>query len=62
MHPFAIFMGCNDGAYDRNKLTLEETGKLNHLEPADSRGYVHMLRIYEGFGHGMDGRDKGALP
>ena len=60
--PFAIFMGSNDGAYDRNKVAVEKTAELDRLEQADSGGYVHMSRIYEGLGHWMNGRDAEALP
>jgi hypothetical protein len=60
--PFAIFMGGNDGAYDRNKVAAERTAELDRLERADSGGYVHISRIYDGLGHWMDGRDKEALP
>jgi dienelactone hydrolase len=60
--PFGIFMGGNDGAYDRNKVAAERTAELDRLEQADPGGYVHMTRMYEGLGHWMDGRDAEALP
>lgn len=60
--PFGIFMGGNDGAYDRNKVAAERTAELDRLEQADPGGYVHMARMYEGLGHWMDGRDAEALP
>lgn len=60
--PFAIFMGGNDGAYDRNKVAIERTAELDSLEQADPGGYVHMTRIYEGLGHWMNGKDAEALP
>lgn len=60
--PFAIFMGGNDGAYDRNKVAAEKVANLDRLEQADPGGYAHMSRIYEGLGHWMEGKDKEALP
>jgi pimeloyl-ACP methyl ester carboxylesterase len=60
--PFAIFMGGNDAAYDRNKLAVEKAGELERLEKADPEGYIHRVRIYEGLGHWMNARDAEALP
>ncbi len=60
--PFAIFMGGNDGAYNRNKVAAEETRELDRLKQEDPGGYVHMSRIYEGLGHWMNGKDAEALP
>jgi len=60
--PFAIFMGGNDGAYDRNKIAADRAGQLGELRAADPEGYTHLARIYEGLGHWMDRRDAEALP
>jgi predicted esterase len=60
--PFAIFMGGNDGAYNRHKVAAEKTRELDRLEQEDPGGYVHMSRIYEGLGHWMNGKDAEALP
>lgn len=60
--PFAIFMGGNDAAYNRNRIATERTAELNRLEKADPGGYVHMSRIYEGLGHWMNRKDAEALP
>ena len=60
--PFAIFMGGNDGAYERNEVAAEKVAELDRLERADPGGYVHMARIYDGLGHWMNGRDAEALP
>jgi dienelactone hydrolase len=59
---FAIFMGGNDAAYDRNKVAVEMAANLNRLKQADPGGYVHMSRIYEGVGHWMNRKDAEALP
>ncbi len=60
--PFAIFMGGEDAAYNRNKLAAAKTLELEQLEKADPGGYVHMSRIYEGLGHWMNRKDSEALP
>ena len=60
--PFAIFMGGNDAAYDRNKIAAAKTAELDGLEKSDPGGYVHMSRIYEGLGHWMNRKDGEALP
>jgi dienelactone hydrolase len=60
--PFGIFMGGNDGAYDRNKVALEKSAELDRLAQIDPGGYVHLSRIYDGLGHWMNGKDAEALP
>lgn len=60
--PFAIFMGGEDAAYDRNKVAAEKTRELEQLAEEDPGGYVHFSRIYEGLPHWMDGKDAEALP
>jgi poly(3-hydroxybutyrate) depolymerase len=60
--PFAIFMGGNDAAYNRNRVAAERAEELVRLEAADPGGYVHLARIYEGLGHWMNGKDAEALP
>lgn len=60
--PFAIFMGGNDAAYDRNKIAAHKTAELDQLAKDDPGGYVHMSRIYEGLGHWMNRKDGEAIP
>ncbi len=60
--PFALFMGGNDGAYNRNKVARERAEELDRLAAADPGGYVHYVRIYEGLGHWMEKKDAEALP
>ncbi|MHC4263127.1 MAG: transglutaminase domain-containing protein [Planctomycetota bacterium] len=60
--PFAIFMGGEDGAYDRNKIAARWGETLDALEKEDPDGYVHRCTIYEGLGHWMDGKDAEGLP
>lgn len=60
--PFAIFMGGDDAAYDRNKIAAARAAELDRLEAADPGGYIHMSRIYPGLGHWMNKKDAEALP
>jgi len=60
--PFAIFMGGEDSAYNRNRLAAERGAELGRLHQADPDGYDHLLRIYPGMGHWMELRDAEALP
>ncbi|WP_129718011.1 dienelactone hydrolase family protein [Pedobacter sp. SYP-B3415] len=59
--PFAIFMGGNDAAYDRNKLAAVWGKKLDSLEAADPGAYKHDVHIYEGLGHWMNRKDTVAI-
>lgn len=60
--PFAIFMGGEDAAYQRNQIAANKITELDALEGADPGAYVHMSRIYEGLGHWMNHKDAEALP
>ncbi|MEQ8850169.1 MAG: transglutaminase domain-containing protein [Phycisphaerales bacterium] len=60
--PFAIFMGGEDAAYDRNTVAQEWGDELEALRERDPEGYPHRVTIYPGLGHWMDGRDAEVLP
>jgi len=60
--PFAVFVGGNDAAYNRNRVVAERAAELDRLEREDAGGYVHMTRIYDGVGHWMNKQDAEALP
>lgn len=60
--PFAVFVGGNDGAYNRNKVVAERAAELDRLAREDAGGYVHLARVYEGLGHWMNKQDAEALP
>ena len=60
--PFAIFMGGNDSAYQRNQIAADRVLEIDRLEKSDPGGYVHLSKIYEGLGHWMDRKDAEALP
>lgn len=59
---FALQMGGNDAAYNRNKVLAEWGQKLYDLERADLGGYTHFYKLHEGKPHWMGGQDKIALP
>ncbi|RYD20221.1 MAG: alpha/beta hydrolase [Verrucomicrobiaceae bacterium] len=60
--PFAIFMGGEDKAYDRNKIAAQKEKELDALQKADPKGYEHFVKIYKGLPHWMDGKDAEAVP
>lgn len=60
--PFALQVGGNDAAYNRNKVAAEWGKKLEDLKKADPDGYEHFVKIHEGKGHWMNLEDKVALP
>lgn len=60
--PFALQVGGNDSAYNRNKVGKEYSEMLDKLQKEDPKGYEHFVKIYEGKGHWMDREDKAALP
>lgn len=59
--PFMIWMGENDGAYNRNRLAAEKGAVMDSLHAADSAGYVHETHIVAGKGHWMDRADTLAI-
>lgn len=60
--PIALFVGGADAAYDRNKIVAHKGEELDVLRKADPQGYEHMLRVYEGLPHWMNGKDAEAVP
>jgi Transglutaminase-like superfamily len=59
---FALHMGANDAAYNRNKIAADWGVKLDQLAKDDPGGYAHQVVIHEGKGHWMDRQDRAALP
>jgi pimeloyl-ACP methyl ester carboxylesterase len=59
---FAIHMGANDSAYNRNKVAAEWGQKLDALQAADPEGYIHETTIHPNKGHWMDRQDAVAVP
>jgi transglutaminase-like putative cysteine protease/predicted esterase len=60
--PFALQVGGNDSAYNRNKVGKEYGEKLAALQKDDPKGYEHFVKIHEGKGHWMNLEDKVAQP
>jgi len=60
--PFALFVGADDAAYDRNRIVSARAVELDALRVADRDGYEHFARVYPGMPHWMDRRDAEALP
>jgi hypothetical protein len=59
---FALQVGGNDAAYNRNKVGKEYGEQLDKLQKDDPKGYEHFVKIHEGMGHWMKLEDKAALP
>jgi poly(3-hydroxybutyrate) depolymerase len=60
--PFALQVGGDDSAYNRNKVAREYGEQLDRLRTDDPTGYEHFVKVYAGKGHWMDREDKAALP
>lgn len=60
--PFAIFMGGEDAAYNRNKIAAERAAEMDRLAQADPGGYIHQVHIYPGLGHWMNRKDAEGVP
>ncbi|MEO5712007.1 MAG: alpha/beta hydrolase [Luteolibacter sp.] len=60
--PFAVFVGGEDAAYDRNKLGASKGVELDSLQTADPKGYTHLVKIYPGMPHWMGLKDAEAVP
>ncbi|RYD38366.1 MAG: polyhydroxyalkanoate depolymerase, partial [Verrucomicrobiaceae bacterium] len=60
--PFAIQVGANDGAYNRNAVAAEWGEKLDTLRAADAGGYEHFTDLPAGKGHWMGMEDRKAIP
>jgi hypothetical protein len=60
--PFALQVGGDDSAYNRNRVGREYGEQLEKLHKDDPRGYIHFVKIHEGKRHWMNLEDKAALP
>ena len=60
--PFAVLMGADVAAFDRNTVAKRWSEELAALQAADPKGYPHVIKIYKGLGHWMEGRDAEILP
>ena len=59
--PFMIWMGEEDGAYDRNRWAETIGKRLDSLQTTDPDGYIHETHIIAGKGHWMDQADTLAI-
>jgi hypothetical protein len=59
---FAIQVGALDGGFSRNQVARKWIEKLDELQKADPKGYVHFGKIHEGKSHWMDRQDAQVLP
>lgn len=59
---FTIHMGANDSAYNRNRIAAEWGRKLDALQAADPKGYIHETIIHPDKGHWMNLQDAVAVP
>jgi poly(3-hydroxybutyrate) depolymerase len=60
--PFAIHVGGDDGAFDRNKVAAQWGVMLDALAQSDPGAYVHQVEVHPGKGHWMDREDASAVP
>jgi hypothetical protein len=60
--PFAIHVGGNDTAYDRNKKAEEWGKRLEMLASEDPGGYVNQWQVHAGKPHWMDMADAVSIP
>ena len=60
--PYAVYVGGEDAAYDRNKLAKVKGDELDGLQKADPKGYEHVVKIFKGMGHWMELKDAESVP
>lgn len=59
---FALHVGAEDGAYNRNQIAREWGEKLAKLHEEDPDGYVTQVQVHEGRAHWMNLEDAVAVP
>ena len=59
---FTLHMGAMDSAYNRNQMAETWKKLLGRLQENDPNGYKHLVQIYRGKGHWMQGEDQVAIP
>jgi hypothetical protein len=60
--PFAIHVGGNDTAYDRNAKAADWGMQLDSLHKADMDGYIVQWQVHAGKPHWMDLEDAVSIP
>ncbi len=59
---FALHVGEEDAAYDRNTIAVTWGEKLDVLHQENPAGYAHQVVVHKGKGHWMDRQESAALP
>ena len=59
---FALHVGGDDAAYERNEVGRQWKQQLEDFQKADPEGYAHQAVIHEGKGHWMDRQETMAFP
>jgi hypothetical protein len=59
--PFAIFMGGNDAAYERNEQAAKWGKDLDSLQKTDPTAYIHNVQVVPNKGHWMDRVDTAGI-
>lgn len=59
--PFALYMGGQDSAYNRNGLALEWLEQLRSLSEDFPDGFYHDAHIFGDYGHWMEGADAASM-
>jgi hypothetical protein len=59
---FALYVGADDAAFQRNAEAAKWKDKLAKLEADDPAGYQHVVEIPPGKGHWMDHLDAATIP
>jgi poly(3-hydroxybutyrate) depolymerase len=60
--PFALQVGGDDSAYNRNRIASDWGGKFQQLREADPGGYASLVKVHEGKPHWMGMADRIAIP
>lgn len=59
---FAIHVGGDDTAFDRNLVAAEWGTQLDDLQAADPEGYAHQVEVHAGLPHWMELADQPSIP
>ncbi|MCA9063155.1 MAG: hypothetical protein KDA96_08850 [Planctomycetaceae bacterium] len=59
---FAIHVGAEDSAYNRNSVAVQWGQRLTELRQVDPNGYIHHVELHPGRGHWMNLEDASAVP
>lgn len=60
--PFALHVGGDDTAFERNEVALEWGEMLDALQAQDPEGYAHQVEVHPGLPHWMNLADRVSIP